>query len=83
MIYSQLGAEETGCAGVGETLSQLGRSQEVLLSPSRMGCSVSLSYQAKEESCYFYFTKRDFPAKWMLSVIKCLFIIPGFSLLAY
>lgn len=42
----------------------------------------SLSYHAKEES-YFYFAKRGFSMKWMLNVIKCLFIIPGFSLLAY
>lgn len=43
----------------------------------------SLSYHAKEGSFYFYFAKRGFSMKWMLNVIKCLFIIPGFSLLAY
>ena len=45
--------------------------------------SASLSYHVKDESFYFYFAKRGFSIKWMLNVIKCLFIILGFSLLAY
>lgn len=86
-------SEQVKCFALTDSQSRYEEGQEGTLSNSVEGpwrchqplqgwaASVRLSDHAKEESFYFYFAKRGFPMKWMPNVIKCLFIIHGFSLL--
>lgn len=78
MIYSQLGAEETGCAGVEETLSQLGRSQEVLLSPSRMGCFCKPFLPGQRRILLFLFYQARFSCKMDAECYQMPFYHPWF-----